>query len=60
MNVALCGQLKTAAAPVRVALVKLLVVRHAIDSLPALLTASKDKDAKVRAAALERGPVGRT
>ena len=37
----------------RVAIVKLLVARHAIDSVPVLLTASKDKDAKVRAAALE-------
>jgi hypothetical protein len=33
--------------------VKLLVARHAIDSVPTLLAASKDSDAKVRAAALE-------
>jgi HEAT repeat protein len=53
VNASFCTQLKTAAPAVRVALVKLLVARHAIDSVPALLTASKDKDAKVRAAALE-------
>ena len=53
VNASLCGQLKTAASPVRVALVKLLVARHAVDSVPALLAASKDSDSKVRAAALE-------
>ena len=53
VNAALCAQLKAAAPPVRVAVVKLLLARHAIDSVPVLLTASKDKDAKVRAAALD-------
>jgi HEAT repeat protein len=53
INAALCDQLKTASPAVRVALVKLLVARHALDSVPALLTVSKDKDVKVRAAALE-------
>jgi HEAT repeat protein len=53
VNAALCGQFKTSAPPVRFAIVKLLVARHAIDSVPTLLAASKDSDAKVRAAALE-------
>jgi HEAT repeat protein len=53
VNAALCGQLKTGPSPARGAVVKLLVARHSTDSLPDLLTASKDKDATVRAAALE-------
>ncbi len=53
VNAALCEQLKAAVPGVRVAVLKLLVARHAVDSIAALLTASKDKDAKVRAAALE-------
>ena len=53
VNAALCSPLKSAVTPVRVAVVKLLVARHSIDSVPTLLTASKDNDAKVRAAALE-------
>jgi HEAT repeat protein len=53
VNAALCDHLKTATPAVRAAVVKLLVARHAVDSVPALLTASKDKDAKVRATALE-------
>ena len=53
VNAAICGQLKNAAAPVHVSLLKLLVARHAIDSVPAVLEASKDSDAAVRAAALE-------
>ncbi len=52
VNSALCAQLKPAIASVRVALMNLLLARHAIESVPALLTASKDEDAKVRAAAL--------
>jgi HEAT repeat protein len=53
VNAALCEQLKFAAPAARIAVAKLLVARHAVDSVPALVTASKDKDAKVRAAALE-------
>jgi HEAT repeat protein len=53
INAALCVQLKAAAPAVRVRLLKLLVARHAVDSVPILLAASKDDDAKVRAAALE-------
>jgi len=53
VNAAICATLKSASPPVRVQLLKLLVARHAIDSVPVLLTSSKDSDAKVRAAALE-------
>jgi HEAT repeat protein len=53
VNAVLCGQLKTTAPTVRVSLVKLLVARHAIDSVPSLLAASKGSDPKVRAAALD-------
>ncbi len=53
VNAAICADLKSASPAVRVQLLKLLVARHAIDSVPALLASSKDSDAKVRAAALE-------
>ena len=53
INAAMCAELKTAVPAQRVRLVQLLVARHAIDSVPALLEASKDGDAKVRAAALD-------
>ena len=53
INGLLCAQLKSAAPAVRVQLLNLLVARHAVDSMPTLLVASKDDDAKVRAAALD-------
>jgi HEAT repeat protein len=53
VNAAICAALKTAPPAGRVQLLKLLVPRHATESVPALLAASKDSDAKVRAAALE-------
>jgi HEAT repeat protein len=53
VNAAVCAALNTAPPAVRIKLLGLLVNRHAIDSVPALLAASKDSDAKVRAAALQ-------
>jgi len=53
INAALCAALKTAAPAQRVKLLQLLVVRHAIDTVPTLLDAAKDADATVRIAALE-------
>ena len=52
VNAALCARMKTAASGVRVKLLQLLVARHAIDTVPALLEAAKDADASVRVAAL--------
>ena len=45
--------MKTAAPAQRVKLLQLLVARHAIDTVPTLLEAAKDGDARVRVAALE-------
>jgi hypothetical protein len=53
VNAALAAAMKSAPPAVRVKLLQLFVARHAIDSVPTLLEASKDSDAKVRAAALE-------
>jgi HEAT repeat protein len=53
INAALGEQLKSASATAGVEIVKLLVARHAVDSVPALLAASNSKDAKIRAAALD-------
>lgn len=53
INAALCAGMKAAAPAQHVKLLQLLVVRHAIDCVPALLDAAKDADASVRIAALE-------
>ncbi len=53
VNAALCDELKTAVPAQRVRLLQLLVVRHAVDSVPKLFEVSKDSDAKVRVAAME-------
>ena len=53
VNAALCEEMKAASPSQRVDLLRLLVVRHAIDSVPALLASAKDPDANVRIAALE-------
>ena len=53
INAALCDELKTAVPAQRVRLLQLLVVRHAVDSVPTLFEVSKDNDAKVRVAAME-------
>jgi len=53
INTALCAEMKAAMPAERVKLLQLLVARHAIDSVPALLDATKDADSGVRVAALE-------
>jgi HEAT repeat protein len=53
INAALCAEMKTATPVQRVKLLNLLVARHAIDTVPALLDAAKDANANVRVAALE-------
>jgi HEAT repeat protein len=52
VNAALCAQMKSATPAQRIRILELLVVRHAIDSQPALLEAAKDADPGVRIAAL--------
>jgi HEAT repeat protein len=53
INAAICAEMKTARPALRVKLLQLLVVRHAIDCQPVFLEAAKDADAGVRIAALE-------
>ena len=53
VNAALCAELKTAAPALRVKILQLLVARHAIDTVPQVLEAARDADAKVRIAAME-------
>ena len=52
INAALCAGMKSAAPAQRIKLLQLLVARHAIDSVPALLEVAKDADAGVRLAAM--------
>jgi hypothetical protein len=53
VNAALCAAMKTALPAQHVKLLQVLVARRAVDSVPALLDAAKDADARVRSAALE-------
>jgi len=53
INVALCVAMKAATPDQRAKLLRLLVVRHAIDCVPAMLDAAKDANAGVRVAALD-------
>ena len=53
VNAALCAELKAAAPTLRVKILQLLVARHAVDSVPQVLEAARDADAKVRIAAME-------
>ena len=60
VNAALCAAMKTALPAQHVKLLQVLVARHAVDSVPALLDAAKDADARVRGrGARGRGPIGR-
>jgi HEAT repeat protein len=53
VNSALCAEMKTVSPVQHVKLLQLLVARHAIDAVPALLDSAKDADAGVRVAAME-------
>ncbi len=46
VNAALCAELKAAAPTLRVKILQLLVARHAVDSVPQVLEAARDADAK--------------
>lgn len=49
---AIAAKMKQAASPIRVALIEVLTARRALDTIPALLSAALDADAKVRAASM--------
>ena len=53
INTALCAEMKAATPAQQVKILRLLVVRHAIDSVPTLLDAARNANAGVRVAALD-------